>query len=317
MLPADDPARRFYEELLLRFGSDDVVVIALIGDALFTPEGLDALIRATEALADGAPRPSRGGAADGAAHPARGGRRRDRGLLRGSGRQPGARRRAAPGARRGSASAPAASSPVTGGRRRSLVTFERMPEDEFLARNVDLATLAVAQEAVGESAGLRVVMAGTPHVKAEVGRLLTTELTVMVPIVLVLMAGALVRVLPQRPARPRAPGVRRARARLDARRDGLDRSRPERGDDPDSAPRPRARLRLLDPRRRRLRHGRGGDAFRPRPTRPWPTRPSRSPSRRSRPRRASSPLLGNGARGRAGLRACSRRSARGRRCSRR
>ena len=40
MLPADDPARLFYEELLDRFGSDDVVLVALIGDDLFTKGGL-------------------------------------------------------------------------------------------------------------------------------------------------------------------------------------------------------------------------------------------------------------------------------------
>ena len=51
MLPAEDPARRFYEELLERFGSDDVVLVALVSDTLFTPEGLATVARTHRALA--------------------------------------------------------------------------------------------------------------------------------------------------------------------------------------------------------------------------------------------------------------------------
>jgi predicted RND superfamily exporter protein len=66
-----------------------------------------------------------------------------------------------------------------------LVTFERMPEDIFLAKSLDLEVLEIARAAAPEMA---VVLAGTPHIKAEVGRLLTRELTLMVPVVFVLMS---------------------------------------------------------------------------------------------------------------------------------
>ncbi len=188
MLPADDPARQFYEELLTRFGSDDVVLIALVGDALFTPEGLDALIRTTDALA-AAPHVHR---VEGLATALRIRPIDDDVEIAGFFEDPVDTQTAAAALRRELVADPLrAGSLVSSDGRASaiLVTFERMPEDEFLAQNVDLATLEVARQAVGTRAGLRVVMAGTPHVKAEVGRLLTTELAVMVPIVLVLMAG--------------------------------------------------------------------------------------------------------------------------------
>ena len=38
MLPSEASARRFYEELLERFGSDDVVLVVLRSPDLFTPE---------------------------------------------------------------------------------------------------------------------------------------------------------------------------------------------------------------------------------------------------------------------------------------
>ena len=50
MLPEDDLERRFYESLRRRFGSDDRLVVALHGDALFTPEGLERLVRASARL---------------------------------------------------------------------------------------------------------------------------------------------------------------------------------------------------------------------------------------------------------------------------
>jgi len=50
MLPADDSARRFYDELIERFGSDDVVLVALQSSELFSPDGLATVVRATRAL---------------------------------------------------------------------------------------------------------------------------------------------------------------------------------------------------------------------------------------------------------------------------
>lgn len=184
MLPADDAARRFYEELLERFGSDDVVVVALRSDALFTPEGLATVVRATDALArvEGVHRveslattlrirPEDGDVA-----------------IAGYLETPIESQAQVEALRREVVSDPlrAGSLVSRGGESTAiLVTFERMPEDVFLARNVDLAVLAAARAAAPE---MHVVMAGTPHIKAEVGRLLTSELTVMVPIVLVLMS---------------------------------------------------------------------------------------------------------------------------------
>jgi predicted RND superfamily exporter protein len=63
-----------------------------------------------------------------------------------------------------------------------------MSERRFLEGNLDRVVLEVARRATTQMPDMRVVMAGTPHVKAEVGRLLARELTFMVPIVLGLMA---------------------------------------------------------------------------------------------------------------------------------
>ena len=183
MLPADDPARLFYEELLERFGSDDVVLIALRSESLFTPSGLETLVSTTEALAqaEGVHH------VDGLATAIR--LRSVEGDLEIDGYFDSPVRDAEAALRlRGEVLA----DPLRAGTFVSrdgqataiLVTFDRMAEDEFLARNIDLGALEVAREA---AAGFSVVMAGTPYIKAEVGRLLTGELTLMVPLVLVLM----------------------------------------------------------------------------------------------------------------------------------
>ena len=51
MLPESDPARLFYEDLLERFGSDEVVVVAFLSDTLFSVDGLATLKSATAELA--------------------------------------------------------------------------------------------------------------------------------------------------------------------------------------------------------------------------------------------------------------------------
>lgn len=184
MLPADDPARRFYEELLERFGSDDVVVVALISDALFMPEGLATVERASDALAraEGVQR------VESLATAVRMRPIEDDVEIAGFFDDPIETRAEAEALREELLADPlrAGSFVSADGRATAiLVTFERMPEDEFLARGLDLGALEVARRA---APAMQVVMAGTPHVKAEVGRLLQGELLIMVPLVFVLMS---------------------------------------------------------------------------------------------------------------------------------
>lgn len=187
MLPADDPARRFYEELLDRFGSDDVVVIGLISDDLFTRDGLATLERTSEALsrASGVQR------VESLATAVRMWPIEDDVEIAGFFDDPIESDAAARALRDELIEDPlrAGSFVSVDGRATAiLVTFERVPEDEFLARGVDLGVLEIARAEAAGSPGMQVVMAGTPHVKAEVGRLLQGELAVMVPIVFVLMS---------------------------------------------------------------------------------------------------------------------------------
>lgn len=184
MLPADDPARRFYEELLERFGSDDVVLLSLRSESLFTPEGLATLMRVTRAV------------------------ERAEGVHHVEGLANAVRMRPVDGDLEISEfleSLPdtqqeadrlredALADPLRAGTFVSsdgtatgiIVTFERMPEDIFLSRSLDLGVLERAREA---ASGMSVMLAGTPHIKAEVGRLLTKELTIMVPVVFLLMS---------------------------------------------------------------------------------------------------------------------------------
>lgn len=184
MLPEDDDARRFYEELLDRFGSDDVVVVALRSPALFSPAGLETLARATRAIEkiDGVHH------VDGLANALR--IRPFEGDVEIAGYlepMPASQAEAdrlreallADPLRAGSfVSRDAAASAI-------LVTFERLSEEELLARGLDLAVLEAARAA---APGMEVFLAGTPHIKAEVARLLTTELTTMVPVVFLLMS---------------------------------------------------------------------------------------------------------------------------------
>ena len=184
MLPAHDPARRFYDELIDRFGSDDVVLVSLHGDSLFTPSGLATLVRTTRAL-ERIPEVHH---VDGLANALR--IRPQDGDVEISGFFE-SRVRSQPDA--DALQAEVLADPLRAGTFVSrdgtataiLVTFDRMPEDVFLAKNLDLEVLETARKA---APGLSVVLAGTPHIKAEVGRLLSRELAVMVPLVFVLMS---------------------------------------------------------------------------------------------------------------------------------
>ncbi|MFK7895023.1 MAG: RND family transporter [Myxococcota bacterium] len=184
MLPADDPARRFYEELLERFGSDDVVLVSLASETLFTPEGLRTVARVTEALA-GAEGVHH---VEGLANALRMRPLDDDVEIAGFFEEMPTNQAEAEALRRDVLADPLRAGTFVsrdGQATAILVTFERMPEDLFLAKSLDLALLETARR---EAGGMDVVLAGTPHIKAEVGRILTGELALMVPVVFVLMS---------------------------------------------------------------------------------------------------------------------------------
>ena len=184
MLPEDDAARRFYEELLERFGSDDVVVVALRSPTLFSPAGLETLARASRAIeaiegvhhVDGLAnalriRPFEGDVEiSGYLEPMPASQAEADRLREALLTDP--LRAGSFVSRDGAASA-------------ILVTFEHLSEEEMLARGLDLAVLEAARAA---APGMEIFLAGTPHIKATVARLLTAELTTMVPIVFLLMS---------------------------------------------------------------------------------------------------------------------------------
>lgn len=184
MLPLHDPARLFYEELLERFGSDDIVIVSLRSESLFTPEGLATLVRVTRALehAEGVHH------VEGLANAVR--MRPVDGDLEISGFLESLPQTQIEADR---LREDALADPLRAGTFVSsdgsasgiLVTFDRMPEDVFLAKSLDLAVLGIARAAAPE---MNVVLAGTPHIKAEVGRILTSELTLMIPVVFILMS---------------------------------------------------------------------------------------------------------------------------------
>jgi uncharacterized protein len=186
MLPAEDSARRFYEELIGRFGSDDVVFVVLRSPELFSPAGLETLVRVTRAL-EAAPGVHH---VDGLANALR--LRPVEDDIEISGFLETLPTTASEAAQ---LRADVLADPLRAGSFVShdgtatgmLVTFERIPEDQFLAQNLDLGLLDVARLAAPD---MKVLLAGTPHIKAEVGRLMTSELARMVPIVFLLM-GAL------------------------------------------------------------------------------------------------------------------------------
>jgi len=189
MLPADDPARLFYEDLLDRFGSDDVVLVALIGDDLFTKDGLAVV----EEMARGLSRAEGVHHVEGLATAVRMRGVDDDIEISGFFDDPIDSHAMANTLREELLSDPLRAGTFVSKDGRAtamLVTFERMPEDVFLARNLDLRLLEIARESALDQPQLRVILAGTPHVKAEVGRLLTGELVMMIPVVIALM-GAL------------------------------------------------------------------------------------------------------------------------------
>ncbi len=183
MLPADDAERRFYESLRRRFGSDDTLIVTLHGDDLFTTAGLERVaalsdrleelpgVHAVESLSTALRLRSVEG--DLEIHPF---------LEEIPGTQPEV------DALRAEVledSLRAGSLVSADGRTTALlVTFDEMSETEFLTRELDLR---VAEVARGEAGPFQVWIAGTPRVKAEITRILTSELAGMVPAVLAVM----------------------------------------------------------------------------------------------------------------------------------
>ena len=50
LLPHDDPEREYYDEICQLYGSDDIVVIGLVADNVYTPEALKKIRRITEKI---------------------------------------------------------------------------------------------------------------------------------------------------------------------------------------------------------------------------------------------------------------------------
>jgi Predicted exporters of the RND superfamily len=55
LLPANDPAKRFYDQVVRRFGSDDINVIGIVAPDVFTPETLSKIKRITDLVQVGSP----------------------------------------------------------------------------------------------------------------------------------------------------------------------------------------------------------------------------------------------------------------------
>jgi predicted RND superfamily exporter protein len=183
LLPDDDPSRRLYDGLVERFGSDDVLVLALEVEDVFRTSVLRRLERITRALEalDGVDRvlslasASRLRSVDGDLEIAP--------LLAeipDSRRELQALRRTVLG------------DPIHGGNLVSrngrvaalFVHLDQIPESEMIERGLDLQVLRTAEQ---HANGARVWMAGTPFVKAEMSRILVSDLAVMLPAVVVLM----------------------------------------------------------------------------------------------------------------------------------
>ncbi len=188
MLPDDDEGRRFYEELIRRFGSDDLVVVALQAPTLFSVEGLGALVGATERLSR---LPGVHGVESLATALALRPRDGDLEISAYLDALPRDDAGAAALARRVRADSLRAGTLVSedGSAAAILVTFVPMTEEAFLKAGLDLQLLEIAREEAARVPGMRVWMAGTPHLKAEIARILTRELAVMVPLVALLMSG--------------------------------------------------------------------------------------------------------------------------------
>ncbi len=183
LLPSDDPSRLYYDELVERFGSDDVLVLALEGDDVFRPSSLrrlEAISRELEGL-------------KGVHHVVS---VRNVAQLRSvdgdleiapllseipEGREELEALRQA-----------VLNDPIHGGNLVSrdgrvaalFVYLDDIPERELIESGLDLQVLRAAER---HAEGARVWMAGTPFVKAEMSRILLSDLAVMLPAVIALM----------------------------------------------------------------------------------------------------------------------------------
>ena len=183
MLRSDDDARRFYESLLARFGSDDVVVISV---QLPSPPTADAFQRLVEinAVLEASPGvhhvDSLATALD--MRPVDD----DLEIVAYLDPPPSTDEEARSLHRRLTTDELRAGHYLSrdGTLTAFLVTYEPMDEAEFMEAGLDLQALEAVQ-AVAPDMAARV--SGTPHLKAEIGRTLEAEIMWMIPAVLALM----------------------------------------------------------------------------------------------------------------------------------
>jgi hypothetical protein len=190
LLPPHDPARALYEEAVRDFGEDEVFVIALVADDVFTREALSALRRVTDAVArlPGVRRVQSLTDVVSFHHEAEGDALVVRPFLEEIPEDPAAlaalraRALADPLYRRSLVSDDARGAALN-------VTFRKMSDGEFIASGLDAAIGAVLDRETGP--GLRFHVAGRPHVKATVYRMMLRDLALLVPGALAAMAAVL------------------------------------------------------------------------------------------------------------------------------
>lgn len=186
LLPEDDADRRFYDRVRYQFGSDDQLVVALVTDDVFTPDGLARLVRLTERIraVDGvrevlslASALSVSGTEDGLE-------------IAPFFLMPPDSPEALAALRR-----EVLGNPIYGGSLVSsdgraaavVVSFVDMPNREFLARGLDERIAAIAEE---ERGGHQVWITGGPHIAGETTRVLLAEM-VKLPLLIGLALAAM------------------------------------------------------------------------------------------------------------------------------
>ncbi|MGH0036415.1 MAG: efflux RND transporter permease subunit [Myxococcota bacterium] len=183
LLPRDDPGRVHYDDLRARFGRDDRIVLAVRWPDVFTPDSLAAIERLTARLeADPTVRQvtSLARAVDLASD---GADLHLGGLLDPLPRDPESIR---------ALREEVLGHPILAGQLVSrdgrvavfAVELEPVPEDEFIARELDRRIEAIARAEIDDAT---IWLAGVPVVKAEMSRILVRDLVTLVPAVLLLM----------------------------------------------------------------------------------------------------------------------------------
>jgi predicted RND superfamily exporter protein len=185
LLPDGDEARAFYDEASRRFGTRDALLVVLVGDRIFSPEGLAAVDRVTRrlaalqsvdrvlSLANALDVRSEDG--DVVIEPFLVSLPRD---------AAGAER-----VRRGVMDNPIYAGNLVSRDGRAaalLVTLRPTTSGEVYAQETDLRILDEARQAAGD---LEVLFTGGPHVEAETTRIVFHDLRVVLPVALILLCG--------------------------------------------------------------------------------------------------------------------------------